>query len=72
VRRRSLSSQVAATILVNAVYEMKNYPINLVNTVLSPLSFLVVIDFVSRGALVGQAVEGGLIMSMFQLSLIHI
>jgi len=64
--RRSRSSQLVAAILVNAVYEMKNYPINLVNTVLSPLSFLVVIDFVSRGALIGQAIEGGLIMSMFQ------
>ena len=64
--RRSHSSQVLASILVNAVYEMKNYPINLVNTVLSPLSFLVVIDFVSKGALIGQAIEGGLIMSMFQ------
>jgi ABC-2 type transport system permease protein len=64
--RRSLSSQLAAAILVNAVYEMKNYPIVLVNTVLSPLSFLVVITFVSKGALLGQAIEGGLIMSMFQ------
>ncbi len=64
--RRSHSSQLAAAILVNSVYEMKNYPINLVNTVLSPLSFLVVIDFVSKGALIGQAIEGGLIMSMFQ------
>lgn len=64
--RRSLSSQMFASILVNAVYEMKNYPINLVNTVISPISFLLVIDFVSRGALIGQAIEGGLIMSMFQ------
>jgi ABC-2 type transport system permease protein len=64
--RRSYSSQLVAAILVNSVYEMKNYPINLVNTVLSPLSFLIVIDFVSKGALIGQAIEGGLIMSMFQ------
>jgi ABC-2 type transport system permease protein len=64
--KRSLSSQLVAAILVNSIYEMKNYPVNLVNTVLSPLSFLVVIDFVSRGALIGQAIEGGLIMSMFQ------
>jgi ABC-2 type transport system permease protein len=64
--RRSVSSQLVAAMLVNSVYEMKNYPINLVNTVLSPLSFLVVIAFVSKGALVGQAIEGGLIMSMFQ------
>ncbi len=64
--RRSHASQLLASILVNAVYEMKNYPINLVNTVISPISFLLVIDFVSRGALIGQAIEGGLIMSMFQ------
>jgi ABC-2 type transport system permease protein len=64
--KRSLSSQLVAAILVNSVYEMKNYPTNLVNTVLSPLSFLVVITFVSKGALLGQAIEGGLIMSMFQ------
>jgi len=37
----------------------------LINTVLSPLSFLVVIVFVSRGSLIGQAVAGGFIMSMF-------
>jgi ABC-2 type transport system permease protein len=64
--KRSYSSQLVAAILVNSVYEMKNYPINLVNTVLSPLSFLIVITFVSKGTLIGQAIEGGLIMSMFQ------
>ena len=51
--------------LVNAVYEMRNYPIVLINTVLSPLSFLVLIVFVSRGSLLGEAVEGAFIMSMF-------
>ncbi len=66
MNRRSLSSQLLASILVNSVYEMKNYPINLVNTIIAPISFLLVIDFVSRGALIGQAIEGGLIMSMFQ------
>ncbi|MDA4117328.1 MAG: ABC transporter permease [Thaumarchaeota archaeon] len=64
--RRSYASQLAAAILVNAVYEMKNYPIVLVTTVLSPLSFLVVITFVSQGSLLGVAIIGGLIMSMFQ------
>ena len=44
---------------------MRNYPIVLLNTVLSPLSFLLVIVFVSHGTLIGEAVEGGLIMSMF-------
>jgi ABC-2 type transport system permease protein len=52
-------------VLVNAVYEMRNYPIVLINTVLSPLSFLVLIVFVSRGSLTGEAVEGAFIMSMF-------
>ena len=44
---------------------MRNYPVVLANTVLSPLSFLILITFVSRGALLGEAVMGGLLMSMF-------
>jgi ABC-2 type transport system permease protein len=44
---------------------MRNYPIVLINTVLSPLSFLVLITFVSRGSLIKIAVEGAFIMSMF-------
>ncbi len=64
-KNRSGFSQVLAGILVNSIYEMRNYPVVLVNTVLSPLSFLILITFVSRGALLGEAVEGGLVMSMF-------
>jgi ABC-2 type transport system permease protein len=63
--RRNWFSQVFAAILVNAVYEMRNYPVVLVNTVLSPLSFLLLIVFVSHGSLLGEAVQGGFIMSMF-------
>lgn len=59
------TNQLLASILVNSVYEMKNYPVVLVNTVLSPLSFLVLIFFVSNGRLLGEAIEGGLIMTMF-------
>jgi hypothetical protein len=62
---RSLFNQIAAGILVNSVYEMRNYPIVLLNTVLSPLSFLILIVFVSRGALIQDAIVGGFIMSMF-------
>jgi len=65
LQKRSLLSQILAAILVNSVYEMRNFPIVLINTVLSPLSFLVVIVFVSHGSLIGEAVEGGFIMSMF-------
>jgi len=57
--------QVLAAILVNSVYAMKNYPVVLINTVLAPLSFLLVVNFVSRGGLLVQAIEGALIMSMF-------
>ncbi|MGB8821178.1 MAG: ABC transporter permease, partial [Methanoregula sp.] len=52
-RKRSLFSQVFAGILVNSVYEMQNYPVVLLNTVVSPLSILLVIVFVSRGSLFG-------------------
>ncbi|MGB8781159.1 MAG: ABC transporter permease [Candidatus Bathyarchaeia archaeon] len=65
MQKRSRFSEFLAAILVNALYEMRNYPIVLINTVLSPLSFLVLIVFVSRGSLIGEAVEGGFIMSMF-------
>jgi ABC-2 type transport system permease protein len=63
---KSWARQMLASVLVNSVYEMKNYPVVLLNTVLSPLSFLLVIAFVSRGQLIGEAIEGGFIMSMFQ------
>ena len=63
--RRNLVSQILAGILVNSVYEMRNFPIVLINTVLSPLSFLLVIVFVSHGTLLGEAILGGFIMSMF-------
>lgn len=63
--KRLRSSQVLAGVLVNSIYEMRNYPIVLVNTVLSPLSFLLVITFVSQGRLIGDAILGGFIMSMF-------
>ena len=63
---KRVGNQVLASILVNAIYEMKNYPVVLLNTVLSPLSFLVLIFLISNGALLGEAILGGLIMSMFQ------
>lgn len=64
-RKRNRFSQFSASLLVNALYEMKNYPVVLVNTVLSPISFLLLIVFVSRGALIGVGIQGGFIMSMF-------
>jgi ABC-2 type transport system permease protein len=64
-RKRSTFSQILAAVLVNSLYEMKNYPIVLINTVLSPLSFFILIVFVSQGSLIGEAVEGGFIMVMF-------
>lgn len=44
---------------------MKNYPIVLISTVISPLSLLAVVTFVTNGALFGTAIEGGLIMIFF-------
>ena len=60
-----LANQLLASILVNAVYEMKNYPAVLLTTVLSPLSFLTMILFISQGALLEVGIIGGLIMTMF-------
>ena len=63
--KRSRLSQIFAGVLVNAIYEMKNYPVVLISTVISPLSLLAVVTFVSSGALLGTAIEGGLIMIFF-------
>ena len=60
-----LARQVLASVLVNAVYAMQNYPVVLINTVLAPISFLLVVNFVSKGVLLSQAIEGAFIMSMF-------
>ncbi|MGI0100316.1 MAG: ABC transporter permease, partial [Candidatus Micrarchaeaceae archaeon] len=57
-------SQIYASVLVNAVYAMKNYPVTLVNTLMSPLSILVIITLVSHGALLDVSVSGALIMAM--------
>ncbi len=51
--------------LVNAIYEMKNYPVVLISTVISPLSLLAVVTFVTNGTLFGTAIQGGLIMIFF-------
>ena len=44
---------------------MKNYPVVLISTVISPLSLLAVVTFVTNGTLFGTAIEGGLIMIFF-------
>ena len=63
--KRNRLSQILAGVLVNAIYEMKNYPVVTISTVISPLSLLAVITFVSSGALLGTAILGGLIMIFF-------
>ena len=63
---RASGWQVLAGVLVNSLYAMKNLPIIMINTVLAPLSLLIVITFASRGQLIGEAIEGGFILSMFQ------
>jgi ABC-2 type transport system permease protein len=57
--------QLSASILVVAIYEMKNYPVILLNSMFAPLSFLTLIWFVSQGALLVPGIIGGLIMVMF-------
>ena len=62
--KRSITSQLLASIMVNAIYAMVNYPIVLISTILAPFSLLIVITFVSHGALTPIAIGGALIMTM--------
>jgi ABC-2 type transport system permease protein len=61
--KRSWSSQILASILVNAVYAMENYPIMLLNTILAPFSILIIIILISHGGLISVGIEGALIMT---------
>jgi ABC-2 type transport system permease protein len=64
--KRSINSQIMASILVNSIYAMMNYPVLLINTLLAPLSLLAVVTFASHGKLLSVAAEGALIMNMVQ------
>lgn len=76
--RISRLNQIYASVLINAVYQMKNYPITLVSNVISPFSVLILIILVSHGELLGVAIIGALITSMIssgvnlQIDLSHI
>ncbi|OWP57365.1 MAG: multidrug ABC transporter permease [Thermoplasmatales archaeon B_DKE] len=61
---RNRSSQIYASILVNSLYAMVNYPVTLISTLLAPLSILAVVTFASKGTLLPVAAEGALIMNM--------
>ncbi|MCL5438167.1 MAG: ABC transporter permease [Thermoplasmataceae archaeon] len=61
---RNRGSQVYASILVNSLYAMMNYPVTLISTLLAPLSILAVVTFASKGVLLPVAAEGALIMNM--------
>src|SRR5271157_94590 len=61
--RRSRLSQMLASVLVNAIYAMQNYPLMLVNALLAPFSILIIIVLVSHGGLIKVGIEGALIMT---------
>src|SRR5271170_6658799 len=57
-------SQIMASVLVNSIYAMINYPVVLISTLLAPFSLFIVIVFVSHGQLLSVAIGGALIMTM--------
>lgn len=61
--KRNWLSQILASVLVNAIFAMENYPVMLVNTLLAPFSILVIIVLVSHGGLLSIGIEGALIMT---------
>lgn len=71
-------NQVYASILIDAIYQMKNYPITLVSNVIAPFSVLILIILVSHGELLGISIVGALITAMIsngvtlQIDLSHI
>jgi ABC-2 type transport system permease protein len=71
-------NQVYASVLIDAIYQMKNYPITLVSNVIAPFSVLILIILVSHGQLLAISIEGALITAMIssgvtlQIDLSHI
>jgi ABC-2 type transport system permease protein len=61
---KSIGSQIIASVFVNSLYMMANYPLVLVSTVLAPFSLLIAITFVSHGTLLPIAIGGAFILSM--------
>jgi ABC-2 type transport system permease protein len=66
LRIRKIINQVIASILVNSIYAMVNYPVVMINTILAPLSILAVVTFASHGTLLPIGALGALIMNMVQ------
>lgn len=64
VTERSKLSQLYASVLINAIYSMENYPVTLINTFMAPLSILIIITLISHGVLLSVGVAGALIMTM--------
>ena len=62
--RKGVLHQATASILVNSIYAMLNFPVMLIYTLLAPLSLLAVVTFASHGTLLPIAAEGALIMNM--------
>ncbi|MEM0141548.1 MAG: ABC transporter permease [Thermoplasmatales archaeon] len=62
--KKRVGSQIMASILVNSIYAMINYPVILINTLLAPVAILAVVTFASRGTLLPVASVGALIMNM--------
>lgn len=54
-------NQVTASVLVNAVYAMQGYPTWIISNLLSPISVIILVSFISQGSLIGVAVAGALI-----------
>jgi ABC-2 type transport system permease protein len=62
--KTSRLNQVYASVLIDAVYQMRNYPITLVSNIIAPFSVLVLIVLVSHAGLLSVSIEGALITSM--------
>ena len=63
-RMSRILNQIYASILVNAVYAMQGYPAMIISNLLSPVSIIIIVSFVSHGALIPIAVSGAL-MTLF-------
>lgn len=62
-------SQLAASILVNAIYSMKNTKTTLISSMIAPFAYLLIVFFASKGALLQVSILGALIMTVVNAGL---
>ncbi len=66
----NIFSKIYASVLVTAVYAMKNYPTMVISSLLTPFSLLIFVILISKGALLDIAIIGAILSTMISSGIV--